>query len=247
MSVILAPRPHGSDPTAVADWLREAVRPALSLLFVLQRAVAHGGCDPSALRRALDAALATFHLDEAARELGLRACDLRRARLALIAAADELTQRPASRCDYSRTPPHGEPALLQQKHLDNTTSAGSHFCDELAGLVGAARLAAPDAAVLELFAACLALGVRGRHEPGPELDALRARVVDRLRPVLAPPELPLPPSHPMPFAQAPPSRLLIGVSLLLALFTAALVMTHRASLARDEDALLRDLRALDSP
>lgn len=244
MSVLLAARPTQADPTAAADWLREAVRPTLSRLLVLHRAVADGGHDPAALRRALDASLRDLHLDEPARALGLRPVDLQRARLALIAAADELTQRPASRCDYSRDPPPGEPALLQQQHLDGTTSAGSHFCDELAAILTTPRPGPADLAVLELYATCLALGVHGRHEPGPELDALRTRAVDRLRPALAPPELPLPPRAPPRPTPRPPTRTLLGLSLLLVLFTAALVLAHRAALTRDADALRRDLRPL---
>jgi hypothetical protein len=77
-------------------WLREAVAEALSWILVLQRAVAHGGADPHALRRAIEAAVLKVKLDDRARALGFTADLLQRVRLALIVTADEITQRRGS-------------------------------------------------------------------------------------------------------------------------------------------------------
>src|SRR5690606_18461711 len=129
------PRPPAGDPRRGAvtmqatDWLREHVAEAFSILFLLRRAVARGACDP--------------------RAVGLRNEDLKRIRLALIAAADEITQRPGSRCDYSSPPPPGEPPLLQQKYFRNTTSAGHFFFDELEIVLSGYRPCASDPAILE--------------------------------------------------------------------------------------------------
>ena len=240
----LASRP--GDHSAV-DWLRDAARPLLSLLLVLHRALARGGFDPQALRRALDTALEALQLDERGRDLGVRALDVQRIRLALIAAADELTQRPGSRCDYSLAPPAGEPPLLQQKHLGRTTSAGSLFSDELAALISAARLTLADAAVLEVFAICLALGVRGRHEPGPELDALRSGATARLRTYLGPPDLPPFPPAALPPAREEPHHRARFLALLALAAASALVVTYRCALARDEALLAAELAALEPP
>lgn len=239
--------PRASRPSdhAAVDWLRDATRPVLSLLLVLHRALTRGGFDPQALRRALDAALGALLLDERARALGVRALDVQRVRLALIAAADELTQRPGSRCDYSLAPPAGDPPLLQQKHLGRTTSAGNLFSDELAALVGAARLSLADAAVLEVFAMCLALGVRGRHEPGPELDALRDGATARLRTYLSPPDLPPFPPASLPPAREEPTRRALFLALLALAAVIALVLTYRRGLAHDEALLDAELAALE--
>lgn len=218
-------------------WLREAEAEALSLLQLLQRAVASGGFDPLALRRALEAAIVKIKLDDRARALGFTAEHLRRVRLALFAAADEFTQRPGSRCDYSAHPPPGDPPLLQQKYLNNTTSAGHHFFEHLAAAVDERRPGDAETAVLEVFERCLASGFRGKYEAHDisGLEAVRARVRDKLRRSLAAPELPpaLPPA-PWP---APPVRggLARWLALLALLFAAAVLVTYRAELARDVD------------
>lgn len=231
------------------DWLRETAAEALSVIFLLRRAVARGGSDPHALRRALEAAIVPLQLDDRTRALGFRHEDLKRVRLALLATADELTQRPGSRCDYSSPPPPGELPLLQQKYFRNTTSAGQFFFDELELLLDGYRPAPGDPAVLEIFAHCLALGFHGRLEEHDVAGhaSVRARVLDRLRGSLALPDS-LPPATPVPWPlPRPASRLLPALAALAALFAAALLLTHCATLSSDVAALDRRLGELAAP
>lgn len=228
------------------DWLRDTTAEARSLIFLLRRAVVRGGHDPHALRRALEAALAPLELDDRARALGFRHEDLRRARLALVAVADELTQRPGSRCDYSHPPPPGELPLLQQRHFRNTTSAGQFFFDELARMLDNPRPGPADLAVLELFAQCLAVGLRGKYEDRDITghETTRARVLDRLRATLALPDDPVrPPPVPWPPPRAPDRSLLFLAALGL-LFAAALLLTFHLTLNAEATALSDRLAAL---
>lgn len=225
------------------DWLRETVAEALSVMFLLRRAVARGGCDPHALRRALEAALVPVQLDDRARALGFRHEDLRRVLLALVATADELTQRPGSLCDYSSPAPPGDVPLLQQKLFKNTTSAGQFFFDELGLLLDGYRPGPCDSAVLEIFAHCLALGFHGRLEQHDVAGhaTIRARVLDRLRATLSLPDsLPRTPAVPWPLPR-PTSRLLLALAGLSVLFAAAVLLTHCATLSADAAALDRRL------
>lgn len=227
-------------------WLREAVAEALSLALVLQRAVTTGGFDPYALRRALEAAILKIKLDDEARALGFTAELLRRVRLALIATADEIAQRPGSRADYSAPPPPGELPLLQQKYFNNTTSAGHHFFEELAATIDARRPGDAESAVIEVFAVCLALGFRGKYEAHDIAghEAMRNRVTDKLRRALAVPELP--PVSPPARWPLPPrgSGLLAAVAAVAALFAAALLLTYQAELSADAEALRGHLEDL---
>ncbi len=228
------------------DWLRDTTAEARSLLFLLRRAVVRGGHDPHALRRALDRSLDPLKLDDRARALGFRNEDLRRARLALVALADELTQRPGSRCDYSHPPPPGELPLLQQRHFGNTTSAGQIVFDELQRMLDNPRLGPTDLAVLELFSQCLAVGLRGKFEDRDVTghETARARALDRLRAALAVPGPPIP-QTPSPWP-APPvrGRGLLALTAAAVLFAVALVWGLRAALAADVASLTDRLAVL---
>lgn len=228
------------------DWLRDTTAEARSLVFLLRRAVLRGGHDPHAVRRALERALDPLRLDDRARALGFRNEDLRRARLALVALADELTQRPGSRCDYSSPPPPGEPPLLQQRHFANTTIAGQLVFDELQKMLDEPRTSPTDLAVLDLFAQVLAVGLRGKfadHDVTGH-ETTRARALDRLRAALAVPDGPIPaPAPPWP-APPVPGRRLVALAATAALFTAALLWCLRAALAADVAALTDRLAVL---
>lgn len=233
---------------AALAWLRDTTAEARSLIFLLRRAVLRGGHDPHALRRALELSLTPLQLDDRARALGFCHEDLRRARLALVAVADELTQRPGSRCDYSNPPPPGELPLLQQRHFGNTTSAGQFFFDELQTMLANPRPGPADLAVLELFALCLAVGLRGKYEDRDLTghETTRARVLDRLRATLALPDAPVPlPPAPWP-APAVRGRRLAVLAALAVLFAAALLLTLRAALSADVATLLDRLSTLQS-
>ena len=86
-------------------WMRELVAESFSLIFLLERVVRTGGVDPYALRQAFEAAVVRVKYDDRARGLGFTPEHLRRVRLALIATADEITQRPGSRVNYSAPEP----------------------------------------------------------------------------------------------------------------------------------------------
>ena len=224
---------------AALAWLRDTTAEARSLIFLLRRAVLRGGHDPHALRRALELSLTPLQLDDRARALGFCHEDLRRARLALVAVADELTQRPGSRCDYSNPPPPGELPLLQQKFLGGVIQGGHSFFAELNAVIASRRPGDAELAVLEVFALCISLGFRGQYAARDLVgyEAMRARVNDKLRRPLAlhdapPPVLrarwPLPP---------PQTRVLLWIALLCSAFSAAMLATYHAELAADVEAL----------
>lgn len=231
------------------DWLRPQIAPALSNIFLLLRAVDHGGLDPHALRRELDAAVGKLRLDEPARALGFTPEHLQRVRVALVTAADEFTQRPGSRCNYSAPPPPGELPLLQQKFFNNRIDLGNRFFDELKAIIDKHSPSPVEHAVLEVFALCVALGVRGMYESY-DLDgyeAVRSRLFAKLRPTLAvPPGPPLAAPAPWP---APPraSRLLPWVAGFTLLFATALLLTYRAEIADRAAELRHQLDALLAP
>lgn len=225
-------------------WLREAVAEALSLVMVLQRAVVLGGFDPYALRRSIEAAALRVKLDDRARALGFTAELMRRVRLALVATADEITQRPGSLADYSAPPPPGEPPLLQQRHFGGTI-AGHTFFKELDASIDSRHPTDAEAAALEVFALCLALGFRGKYEAHDiaGYEAMRARVNDKLRRGLAVPEEP-PRSAPERWPLPPrPGHLLPWIGLLCAVFGAAMYLTYRRDLDADADTLREQLDA----
>lgn len=227
-------------------WLREAIAEAISLVMVLQRAVVLGGFDPYALRRAMEAAILRVKLDDRARALGFTAELMRRVRLALIATADEITQRPGSRVNYSAPEPPGQPPLLQQKHFNGTTIAGHTFFEELSLIIDNRSAGEPEAAVLEAFAVCLAFGFRGKYDAHDieGYEAMRARVNDKLRRSLAiPVELPATPPVPWPQVRSSSAPLfwIAGLSLL---FAAAMLLTYDLVLSTDANTLRGALEEL---
>lgn len=230
-------------------WLRRQIAPALSNIVLLQRAAEAGGVDPHLLRREIDGALGKLRLDEPARALGFTAEHVQRARVALVTAADEFSQRPGSRCDYSAPPPAGEMPLLQQKYFDNRTDLGNRFFDELKAIIDKHSPSPVEHAVLEVFALCVALGVRGMYESY-DLDgyeAIRARLFAKLRPTLAIPDGP-PAIAPAPWPASPRSgRLLLWVAGFTLLFAGALLYTHRVEVARNAAELRRHLDDLLAP
>lgn len=229
------------------DWLRRQIASTLSHILVLQRAVEVGGVEPHALRRELDAAIGKLRLDEPGRALGFTPEHMRRVRLALVTAADEFTQRPRSRCDYTTPPPSGEVPLLQQKYFENTTELGVRFFAELKGIIDTHSPSPVEHAVLEVFALCIALGVRGMYESY-DLDgyeAARARLFAKLRPTLALPPGGPPGLPPAPWPAAPRTRpLVLWAAGFTVFFAAALLYTYRTEIAHNA-AELRE--RLDEP
>ncbi|MCY1013066.1 DotU family type IV/VI secretion system protein [Nannocystis pusilla] len=183
------------------------------------------------------------------RALGFTAEHVLRARVALVTAADEFSQRPGSHCDYSAPPPAGEMPLLQQKYFNNRTDLGNRFFDELKAIIDKHSPSPVEHAVLEVFALCVALGVRGMYESY-DLDgyeAIRARLFAKLRPTLAIPDGP-PAIAPAPWPASPRSgRLLLWVAGFTLLFAGALLYTHRVEVARNAAELRRHLDDLLAP
>lgn len=232
-----------------SDWLRPQIAPALSHIFLLQRAVEHGGVDPHPLRRELDAAIGKLRLDEPARALGFTHEHLQQVRVALVTAADEFAQRPGSRCDYSSPPPAGELPLLQQKYFNNRTNLGHVFFDELKAAIDKHNPSSVEHAVLEVFALCIALGVRGKYT-ALDLDgyeAIRTRLFAKLRSTLALPDGP-PVAAPAPWpAVLRPGGRLPWVACFTVLFALALLLTYRGALARSAAELRQHLSDAVAP
>jgi type IV/VI secretion system ImpK/VasF family protein len=209
-----------------SQWLRRQTALSFSNILLLQHAVARGGFEAVAIRREIEAAIVKVRLDEDARALGFGAEQLRRVRLALFATADEFAQQPGSRCDYSDPPPAGEPPLLQQRHLKNTTSAGHHFFTELELTIKPSHLDEVGGAVLEVFALCLALGFCGKYRAHglSGLEAMQTRVKDKLNLVLivGPPMVPA-----EPWSRAwTPGRWSVWVTAVLVVFVGAMLVTY---------------------
>jgi type VI protein secretion system component VasF len=162
---------------------------------------------------------------------------MNRVRLALIATADEITQRPGSRVNYAAPPPPGQPPLLQQKHFNGTTIAGHTFFAELSQTIDSRLSSEPEAAVLEAYAVCLAFGFRGKYEAHDieGYEAMRARLNDKLRlePIVGPPlAAAVPWPHPAPLRRWP---LWIGLSALI--FSGAMLLTYRLEFGRHASGL----------
>ena len=227
-------------------WMRELVADSFSLIFLLERAVRTGGVDPFALRQAFETAVVRVKYDDRARGLGFTPEQLRRVRLALIATADEITQRPGSRVNYSAPEPPGQPPLLQQKHFNGTTIAGHTFFEELSVTIDSRSASEPEAAVLEAFAVCLAFGFRGKYEAHDieGYEAMRARLNDKLRRSLAVPvELPVAVPAPWPQQRSLHAPLL-WIGGLSVLFAVAMLLTYHLVLAADASALRQRLGEL---
>jgi len=219
-------------------WLRERVADAFSLIFLLERTVRIGGLDPHELRKVLEAAVVRVKYDDRARTLGFTPEHMNRVRLALIATADEITQRPGSRINYAAPPPPGQPPLLQQKHFNGTTIAGHTFFAELAQTIDSRVASEPEAAVLEVYAVCLAFGFRGKYEAHDieGYEVMRARLNDKLRRSLAiPVEIPAAPSSPWPKLRSLHAPLL-WIGGLAVLFALAMLLTYHLVLAADASA-----------
>ena len=227
-------------------WLRERVADAFSLIFLLERGVRIGGLDPHAVRQAIEGAVVRVKYDDRARTLGFTPEHMNRVRLALIASADEITQRPGSRINYAAPPPPGQPPLLQQKHFNGTTIAGHTFFAELAQTIDSRVASEPEAAVLEAYAVCLAFGFRGKYEAHDieGYEAMRARLNDKLRRSLAVPvELPVAVPAPWPQQRSLHAPLL-WIGGLSVLFAVAMLLTYHLVLAADASALRQRLGEL---
>lgn len=228
-----------------SDWLRQQTAPALSTVFLLLHAVKHGGFDPHLLRRELDVALGKLRLDEPARSFGFTTEHLRHVQLALVAAADEFTQNPGSRCNYSAPPPAGELPLLQQKYFNNRTDLGHFFFESLKTLLDKHSPSPVEHAVLEVFALCINLGFHGKYEAF-DLDgyeAIKTRLFAKLRSTLALPEGP-PLAAPAPWPAVPrPGRLMLWAAGATLLFATALFFTYRAEVTRSAVHLQDNLKS----
>ena len=220
-------------------WLRSAIAEAISLIMTLGHAVTHGGFDPLALRRGIEAAVLKIKLDERARALEFTAGMLQRVRLALLVTADEISQRRGSLADYSASPPPGEQPLLQQKYLGGVIRGGHSFFEELDAAIASRRPADAEFAVIEVFALCIALGFRGKYDARDLVgyEAMRTRVNDKLRRPLALHDTP-PPVPQVRWPQPRPgSRALLWVALVCVGFGVAMHLTYHAALDADVETL----------
>jgi hypothetical protein len=124
--------PQGALTMQATRWMRERVADASRTSSCSSAPCEAGGVDPTRSARRIEGAVVRVKWDDdRARRSASPPSHCSRVRLALIATADEITQRRGSRCDYSAPPPPNEPPLLQQKHFNGTWIAGHTFFEEL--------------------------------------------------------------------------------------------------------------------
>lgn len=220
--------PDGVDEPAAARALRKLALPLVALIARLRDATP---ADPAALRRTLAAAVSRFEAD--ARVAGIDEPTVTAASYVLCAWGDE---------QVAAAPwGAGGAGLLQQFHDEG--SAGDRLLRLLARL---SERPAEHRALLELFHACLSLGLRART--GADLrahEALRARVLSALEQVAPAPAL-VAPWHCAPAAARPPRapRIALPAVLLLGVLAFGVYSASQLLLAHRVDAVLASLQQL---
>jgi type VI secretion system protein ImpK len=154
-----------------------AAGPLLALQAQLRATTAHN--DRPGLQRQLLGLIGEF--EESARASGVSRPQVIAARYLLCTFIDEAI----AATPWGANPPPGTKGLLHEFH-DEESGADKVF-ELLDRLSEDAQANAP---LLELFYVCIALGLEGRYAKLPngraELDALAARLLERVRPVLLP-------------------------------------------------------------
>lgn len=213
---------------AAARALRTLALPLVALIARLRDATP---ADPAALRRTLAAAVSRFEAD--ARVAGVDEPTVTAASYVLCAWGDE---------QVAAAPwGAGGAGLLQQFH--DEASAGDKLLRLLARL---AERPGEHRALLELFHACLSLGLRART--GADLraqEALRTRVLQALEQVAPAPAL-VAPWHCAPAAARPPRapRIALPAVLLLGLLAFGVYSASQLLLASRVDTVLASLQRL---
>ncbi|WP_427913441.1 DotU/TssL family secretion system protein [Ramlibacter sp. MMS24-I3-19] len=216
----------GEPPAARA--LRALALPLVALIARLRDATP---ADPAALRRTLATAVSRFEAD--ARLAGVDEPTVTAASYVLCAWGDE---------QVGAAPwGAGGAGLLQQFH--DEASAGDRLLRLLSRLTERPR---EHRALLELFHACLSLGLRARA--GADLrahEALRSRVLAALEQVAPVPAL-VAPWHCAPAAARPPRapRIAVPAVLLLGVLAFAVYSASQLLLARRVDGVLVSLQQL---
>jgi type VI secretion system protein ImpK len=153
-----------------------AAGPLLALQAQLRATTAHH--DRPGLQRQLLELIAEF--EERARAAGVTRPQVTAARYLLCTFIDEAI----AATPWGAHPPPGTRGLLQEFHDDE--SGGDKVFETLDRLSADAQNNAP---LLELFYVCIALGLQGRYARRPngraELDALAAKLLERVRPQAA--------------------------------------------------------------
>jgi type VI secretion system protein ImpK len=151
----------------------------LSLVAQLRATTSHA--DRPGLQRQLLALVSEF--EERARASAVSRPQVAAARYLLCTFIDEVI----AATPWGANPPPGVRGLLQEFHEEES---GADKAFELLERLGADVQA--NAPLLELFYVCLALGFEGRYAGEPngraELDALAARLLEKVRPAAASPE-----------------------------------------------------------
>lgn len=226
-------RSVGSDAIeepAAAQPLRTLAVPLVALIARLRDATP---ADPAALRRTLAATVSRFEAD--ARVAGVDEPTVTAASYVLCAWADE---------QVAAAPwGAGGAGLLQRFH--DEASAGDKLLRLLARL---AERPAEHRALLELFHACLSLGLRARAGAGTDLrvhEALRTRVHQALQQVAPAPPL-VAPWHCAPAAARPPRppRIALPAVLLLGVLAFGVYSASQLLLASRVDAVRTSLQQL---
>lgn len=226
-----------------AAWLNRRCAPSFHHALLLQRAVPRRCDDPSAdpVLTSVLAALASIQLNDEARALGLRSEHITAVRFALAALLDESAAQT----------PDSEPwreHLFARAALPRSASVGDEFFVDLGRQLALPAPSPADLAVLQIFALCLLLGLRGRYDA--RIDASEVDLQQhlhhlqlKLRPILAlrqpPASLPITPRLPTP----PPITAILAAAILF-LFTIAFLTGLRLNLERHAETLRAHLAAL---
>jgi type VI secretion system protein ImpK len=215
-----------------------AAGPLLALQAQLRATMAHN--DRPGLQRQLLGLIGEF--EESARASGVSRQQVIAARYLLCTFIDEAI----AATPWGANPPPGTRGVLQEFHDDES---GADKVFELLDRLGADREA--NAALLELFYMCIALGLQGRYAKAPngraELEALAERLFEQVRPELLQSDARTLSQHWAGVARRAPTfavvplwiTVVIGAALVL-----AAVMWLSSRLNRQAESLLHQLHAV---